>query len=193
MIKLSSLGDLFHALPAVHGLKTGLDAVVDWVVDSRLAPVVECFPDVERVIAFPRHGIRRRARPFLDALRAERYDLVLDFQGLLKSALVARLARGRRRIGPSFHREGSRLFYPEVAGPRNKERHAVEENLDILRFLGLPIGEPRFPLAFPAAAPETATASDSFCIAISCLMPRVANVNSLSSSSREYVASSPVP
>jgi ADP-heptose:LPS heptosyltransferase len=77
------------------------------------------------------------------------YDLIIDFQGLLKSAWVARLARGARRIGPSFHREGARLLYSAVAGPRNKQRHAVEENLDVVRFLQLPLGAPKFPAAFP--------------------------------------------
>jgi ADP-heptose:LPS heptosyltransferase len=68
----------------------------------------------------------------------------------MKSALVAKWARGKRRIGPSFEREGARLLYDEVAGPRNKQRHAVEECLDVVRHLGLPVGEPKFPVTFPA-------------------------------------------
>ena len=149
VIKLSSLGDLFHALPAVHNLRLGLGAGIDWVTQTNYADVVRCFQDVDRVIAFPRRGFAGRFRAFLGELRQQEYDLIVDLQGLLKSAFVGRLARGRRRIGPSFHREGSRLLYPEVAGPRDKNRHAVDEALDIVRYLNLQLLPPAFPVAFP--------------------------------------------
>jgi lipopolysaccharide heptosyltransferase II len=68
----------------------------------------------------------------------------------MKSALVTRLARGAQRIGPSFHREGSRLFYNAVAGTRDKQRHAVEEVLDGVRHLNLLLPQqPEFPVVFP--------------------------------------------
>ena len=149
VIKLSSLGDLFHALPAVHCLKAGLGATIDWAVNAEYADLVRCFTDVDRVIRFHRHGFFRNLRVFLGELRRNDYDYVVDFQGLLKSAMVARFARGRRRVGPSFHREGSRLFYHEVAGERNRSRHAVEENLDAIRHLELPVLEPQFPVSVP--------------------------------------------
>lgn len=157
VIKLSSLGDLFHALPAVHELKVGLGATVAWATQTEYAALVRCFSDVDRVIAFPRRSFCSGARTFLRELRAERYDIIVDLQGLLKSAFVARLARGQRRIGPSFHREGARFLYSEIAGERNKNRHAVEENLDVARHLGLAASEVAFPVRFPAvevAAPR---------------------------------------
>ncbi|MFH1476010.1 MAG: glycosyltransferase family 9 protein [Verrucomicrobiota bacterium] len=149
VVKLSSLGDLFHALPAVHCLKVGLQATVDWVVHPQYQELAECFVDVDRVIPLTRDVWSGALAGGIRALREEPYDLVVDLQGILKSALVARLARGRRRIGPSFHREGARLFYQAIAGPRNKERHAVDENLDVVRYLGLPVLPPVFPLKFP--------------------------------------------
>jgi len=149
VVKLSSLGDLFHVLPAVHCLKTGLQARIDWVVHPAYQDLVACFADVDRVIPFARDVWSGAMMGNLRALRAEPYDLIVDFQGILKSALASRLARGGRRIGPSFHREGSRLFYNAVAGPRNKDRHAVEENLDVIRHLGLPVLPPVFPMEFP--------------------------------------------
>lgn len=152
---MSSLGDLFHALPAVHLLKTGLDAEVDWVAHDLYGDVVSCFRDVRRFIPFPRRSLLADGPGFFSDLRAERYDLVVDLQGLLKSAWVARLARGRRRIGPSFQREGARLFYHEVAGPRDKSRHAVEENLDVVRHLQLPAGPLEFPVSFPSVPVES--------------------------------------
>jgi lipopolysaccharide heptosyltransferase I len=146
---MSSLGDLFHALPAVRCLKAGLGASVDWVVHDIYADVARCFTDVDRVIGFPRKHLRTGFPEFHSSLRSQAYDYVIDLQGLLKSAFVARLARGDRRIGPSFRREGAGLFYDAVAAPRNKNRHAVEECLDVVWYLGLPLLDPVFPAEFP--------------------------------------------
>jgi heptosyltransferase-1 len=151
VVKLSSVGDLFHALPTVRALKRGLEAEVDWAVQSDYADVVSAFTDVREVIGIPRRNWAGRTSEALAALRARRYDWILDLQGLLKSAAVAALARGGRRIGPSYHREGARFLYSAVAGPRNKNRHAVDECLDMARFLGVEVGTPEFPVRFPAA------------------------------------------
>ena len=149
IVKTSSLGDLFHALPAVHNLKVKTGATIHWVTNRPYAELVKCFRDVDRVISFPRDSFFSHARAFLKDLRAEEYDLILDMQGLLRSALVARLARGPKRIGPSFHREGASAFYDAVAGPRNKNRHAVDENMDFIDHLGLERIPPEFPVSFP--------------------------------------------
>lgn len=149
IVKLSSLGDLFHALPAVARLAEARSADIDWVTHPAYIDLVRRFAPVRRVIGFPRHGFAMKAPAFLRELRAETYDLAIDMQGLLKSAFVTRAARAKRRIGPSFHREGSHLFYDAVTGPRNKDRHAVEENLDLLDHLGVPRGEVAFPVNWP--------------------------------------------
>lgn len=157
VVKLSSLGDLFHALPAVHGLRLGLGASVDWLTQTEYVPLVRCFDDVENVIRFPRRHFFRNALPFLKAVRSRRYDLVIDLQGLLKSAFGGRFARADRRIGPSYSREGARFLYDAVAGECNKNRHAVEEAMDVVRFLDLPVPDPVFPVTFPKVSlPEGA-------------------------------------
>ncbi|MBU0677434.1 MAG: glycosyltransferase family 9 protein [Verrucomicrobia bacterium] len=150
LVKLSSLGDLFHALPLVRVLKRELGARIDWVTQAPYADLVRCFDDVDDVIVFPRKSFLRSLRSFRSRLRQEEYDLVLDLQGLLKSAFVAGLARSRRKLGPSYCREGSHIFYGEIAGELNKERHAVEEGLDFARHLDLSVGEPEFPMSFPS-------------------------------------------
>ncbi len=150
VVKLSSLGDLFHALPAVHLIRRHTGASVDWVCHGIYAELVAKFGPVDRVLRFPRDRFARDGRAFFRALRERDYDLALDFQGLMKSALVARAARAGRRIGPSFGREGSRLFYDAVAGPTDKNRHAVEECLDTARYLGAPVEPVEFPVEFPA-------------------------------------------
>ncbi len=149
VIKLSSLGDLFHALPAVHCIKRGTGAELDWVVQTDYVDLVRCFTDVDRVIPFHRRAFLANISSFLRDIRAHDYDLVIDLQGLWKSALASCMARGGRKIGPSFHREGTWLVYSSVAGPRNRKRHAVEEMMDVVRYLDLPVLDPVFPVAFP--------------------------------------------
>ena len=141
IVKTSSLGDLFHALPTVHLLKQSFDADIDWVVNSEYTGLTECFSDVQNVIAFPRKELLSNLGTFRAALRKETYDLIVDLQGLMKSALICRMAKrssGAKILGPSFQREGARLLYSAVVGKKNKKRHAVDENLDVLRWLKNP-------------------------------------------------------
>ena len=156
VIKLSSLGDLAHALLPVHALKERTGAEIDWVVQPEYAGLLACCPDVGRVIEFPRRHFLKGVIPFLRALRKDRYDAIVDLQGLLKSALVARWARGERRIGPAWAREGAHRLYDAQplrrAGPR---RHAVDEMLDVVALVAPGEGvqsEP--PLNFPEAASD---------------------------------------
>ncbi|MDY0150192.1 MAG: glycosyltransferase family 9 protein [Kiritimatiellia bacterium] len=133
IIKLSSLGDIAHALPAVRALKARTGAQIDWVVQPEYVPLLKCCPDVERLIAFPRRNFLCGVRTLWRQVRREHYDGVVDLQGLLKSALVARLARTTRRVGPAWAREGATWSYdlqpPQAPGPR---RHAVDELMDVV-------------------------------------------------------------
>ncbi len=153
IVKTSSLGDLFHALPTARLLKRAFDAEIDWVVNTEYVGLVECFSDVDTVIPFPRRGFRSNAGDFKSKLRRETYDLVVDLQGLMKSAVLCRMAKrskGAKILGPSFQREGARFLYSAVVGKKNKNRHAVEENLDVLTWLGKPAAPIEFPIEFPA-------------------------------------------
>jgi lipopolysaccharide heptosyltransferase I len=133
VIKLSSLGDLAHALPAVRALKRRTGAEIDWVTQPEYVPLLECCPDVNRILAFPRRNVIRQGAAFLWSLRREKYDAIVDLQGLMKSALVARLARGKRRVGPAWAREGSHYIYQDQpARPEGPRRHAVEELMDVV-------------------------------------------------------------
>lgn len=148
IVKLSSFGDTLHALPAAAALKAYYGGELHWAVQPGFSPLVRCFKCVDKVIEVPRPS---DPAGFASAMRKLRsygvYDLAVDLQGLLKSAAVLRAAHAKKRIGPSFAREGSRLFYDDVAGKTNKNRHAVDECMDILDFLGIPRPTvPEFPL-----------------------------------------------
>jgi heptosyltransferase-1 len=103
VVKLSSLGDVIHTLPAVMDLQRCVpDAQIDWVVERAFAPLVQCCPAVQRVIPCDLRRwrrspwsaqTRREWSAFRRDLQSEAYDVVVDLQGLSKSALVAWLAR----------------------------------------------------------------------------------------------------
>lgn len=134
LVKMSSLGDVVHALPALtdaaaHGIS------FDWVVEEAFAPIAERHPAVRRVIPIAwrrwRRSLLRSHRQLADFtrdLRRDDYDLVLDAQGLWKSALVSRLAGGAVVAGFDRHtaREGSAasLYRRRLSVPRNQ--HAVD-------------------------------------------------------------------
>lgn len=151
VVKLSSFGDILHALPAAAALKQHFNAEMHWTVHPAFASIVRCLACVDKVIEIAHP---RKPRQYFKDLRMlhklDEYDLVVDFQGLMKSALVAKAARSKKRIGPSFAGEGSPLFYHALAGKKNKARHAVEECYDTLRYLNVPVpAEPMYPLTLP--------------------------------------------
>lgn len=143
VIKPSSLGDIIHALAVVESLRNqrGNGAVrVTWLARDIFAPVLEVCPTVDRVIRYNRGGGLREIFRVGKALRRERFDLVLDMQGLARSAYWAHCARAPRKIGRGDGREGSRFFFREFAPPPAKgyrHAHAVEILLQFLKPLGL--------------------------------------------------------
>ena len=153
IVKLFPNANLFHALPTVHRLRRAYDAKVDWVVHEDGADLVACFDDVDRVIVYPEDELKHNnRRDFRRALHEQTYDLVVDLQGVMQSALVcksARKQRGAQVLGPSFQTEGACFMYTAVAGIRDRERHPVEECMDVLRFLELPTQPVAYPLRFP--------------------------------------------
>jgi len=158
IIKLSSLGDIIHTLPAVAALRKQFPlAHVTWLVKTSWASILEGNPDVDDVWAvefswngWP-HLIRR--------LRRAGFDLVVDFQGLFRSGLLGRLTGAKRRVGFSQAREGAPWFYTHhVRLPiqskvkwRLLDIHAVDRNLAIAEFLGATTANPVFHLPRLAA------------------------------------------
>lgn len=121
IVKLSSLGDVVHALPAAQDIRSAHpSATIDWVVEPGFAPVLQRVDGLTRIIDCPlrrwrrtwwHRSVRAEWRRFVGELRARRYDAVLDLQGLTKSAVVARLADGPRH-GLANATEGSSFEAP---------------------------------------------------------------------------------
>lgn len=167
LIRLSSMGDVIHALPAAASLKHSLpNSVITWVIRPKWAPLLAGNPFVDEVVELERSAegaIRTAGR-----LRRERFDVVVDFQGLVQSAVVAAWVKANKKIG--LHRSQAReglasLFYSTAVLTRSA--HRVDMNLELaaaagaaslLRVFPLPEGKPegmlpegKFVLASPSA------------------------------------------
>lgn len=143
IIKPSSLGDVIHALPVADALKAGIPGVeIDWVAGVGFDGILEGNPSVSRIITFDRRmlekpGGLKRLSGFVRELRRNRYDLVLDLQGLLRSGLMAFACRADSRVGFANAREGAALFYTGKVAVPDPEMHAVDRYLLCLEFLNL--------------------------------------------------------
>ncbi len=159
VVKLSSLGDVVHTLPALASLRGGHpDAEIDWLVEEESKTILEGNPLISHVVAIRKRGFRREPGTMWDIarwLRARRYDMVLDFQGLMKSGIWLAISRGRRRIGFDKGRELSHLFLNEKLPPYNRDRHAVDRYLDLARYAGGVGGAVKFPIFFNYREQET--------------------------------------
>jgi len=136
LVRLSSLGDVLHTFPAVTDLRRAMpDAALDWVVEEAYAPLVRMHPGVSRAIPFSlrrwrRDPLNRRAwrefAAFRAALREHAYDWIIDAQGLVKSAIVARLAHGPvHGYGPVTGRERLAARFYDFTHEIPREDHAV--------------------------------------------------------------------
>jgi heptosyltransferase-1 len=163
LVKTSSLGDVVHNLPVVNDIRTRLgEASIDWVVEHAFAQIPALHPGLRRVIPCELRRWRRSWyttqtrcawKRFLRDLRADRYDAIIDTQGLLKSALVTRCAIGAR-FGLDWRssREPLRAFYDRTFSVPWL-MHAVERNRRLCALaLGYePVGAPDYGVVCPPA------------------------------------------
>ncbi len=132
IVRLGAMGDIIHALPAVAALRLAWPAAhITWAVEAKWAPLLESNGLVDRIILFFRHkpGTWLHTRT---ELLTRRYDLAFDFQGLIKSALVAHFARPERIVGfgPAMVRERpASWFYSTRVNP--KSLHVVDQALEL--------------------------------------------------------------
>jgi heptosyltransferase-1 len=140
-VKLSSIGDIVHALPALAAVRRALPrAEIAWVVERRSAEILRDNPFINTLIEVDTKGLRRwpvsgetlpATRRQLRRLRASPFDLSIDFQGLLKSALIARLSGAPRRVGfaRAFLREPASRFLLTKTVDIPARTHVIRKNL----------------------------------------------------------------
>jgi lipopolysaccharide heptosyltransferase I len=146
VVRLGALGDIVHTIPAVAALRRAYPAArIDWLVEAKHQEILQLVPVIDHLIVV-------RDPSFLawvDAtrqVRSVRYDIALDFQGLMKSAVLARASGARRVLGFSIwhvREKGARPFYSE--GVDVESVHVIHKNLRLLEGLGLDAP----PLEFP--------------------------------------------
>ena len=143
IVKPSSLGDVIHTLPVVSALHRHFpEAELRWLIHPSWRFLLEGHPGIAETILFPREKFRGpagwlRSVAWTGCLRDWKPDLAIDFQGLLRSALFARISGAGRVIGLSDAREGSHILYGETAAV-NRNDHAVRRYLSLLDHLCIP-------------------------------------------------------
>jgi heptosyltransferase-1 len=163
LIKLSALGDVIQTLPTLEAIRATYPAAeISWLVEEAAAPVLACHPALDHLLvsrrrtwlAAWRHSAQRKIawqqfRHLAHLLRGQDYDIVIDLQGLAKSAFWTFLARSPRKIGFDRTREYSYLALTERLPPYDPDEHAVRRYLRLARHLGAAGDMMRFRLALP--------------------------------------------
>jgi heptosyltransferase I len=143
IVKLSSIGDIIHALPALAAIRRNMpDAEISWVAESRSAEILRGNPMIDHLIEVDTRSLRGgkvieemllEIGKQIKGLRKYRFDIALDMQGLLKSALIAKLSRAPRRFGfakEDLRESASRLFLTDTVSIAPKA-HIIRKNLEL--------------------------------------------------------------
>ena len=146
LIKPSSLGDIVLALPALSALRRSFPrARISWLIRPEFAPLIEGHPHLDEIILFHRKSLGRAWRhptalreltALISRLRRSRFDVVLDLQGLFRSASLAWLSGCKRRFGPIWRKELARYFYTTAIPPRLEWVHVVDYYLKLVEAMG---------------------------------------------------------
>jgi heptosyltransferase-1 len=164
IIRLSSLGDIIHALPAFSALRKKFpEANISWIVEDKGRKILEFVPGIDRTVVAQTEGWHIYRKNFWEEISRLKKEIknenqvALDFQGLVKSGLIAFLSGSKKRIG--FHRKNLReplaaLFYTENLDEIHETIHVISKNLKLLTRIGIKEEKYEFPLALPAELSE---------------------------------------
>ncbi len=172
IVKLGSIGDIIHTLPTLAAIRKALpDAHISWVAEQRSSEILRDNPMIDDLIEIDTRSLRGGKiieNILLDAtkqirdLRQHPYDVAIDFQGLLKSAMIAKLSRAKRRFG--FDRSGlrepaARFLYSDTAMPAEDKVHVILKNLALAAFaLEIQVPESNFDFPIATSAKDEAEA-----------------------------------
>jgi lipopolysaccharide heptosyltransferase I len=152
IVRLGALGDIVHAIPAAAALRAAFPtAGIDWLVEAKHRAIVDLVTVVDRVVPLERASMAGWA-DVTRRLRQLRYDIAIDLQGLLKSAVLARASGAARVVGFSIwhlREKTARPFYSETGDASRSvpEGHVVRKNLSLLKTLGVHDERITFPIA----------------------------------------------
>jgi lipopolysaccharide heptosyltransferase I len=166
IIKPSALGDIIHSLPVLSALRCRYpEAHLTWVVNKAYEPLLRGHPELDATLAFDRAAVRagvsaalRGYGAFLRLCRQQKFDLVVDLQGLLRSGLMTMASGAARRVGLSTAREGATLFYTDVVKVADFNAiHAVDRYWLVAEALGAADRPKTFHVHVPEEARAWAT------------------------------------
>jgi lipopolysaccharide heptosyltransferase I len=160
IVRLGALGDVVHAIPVAAALRRAFPAArIDWLVSAKHREILDLVPVIDRRLVINDRGGASGGSSLFGAigeLRRSRYDVAIDLQGLIKSALLARLSGAPRVLGfaSRYARErAARLFYTDAFDPGRgglydprETRHVVDINLGVLSLLGIDAPAREFPI-----------------------------------------------
>ena len=170
IVKPSSLGDIVHTLPAVHLIRTAHPHLkIRWIANPEWLPLIDGASCVDETIPFPRKSLRGVLAPFkylrwapgFRALVREEPEIVLDFQGLLRSAFIARARGAAEVVGLSDSREGARYFCHHVVQV-DPASHAVDRYLAMPEAFGIMADRRALHWPLPEGIKPKASLPDSF-------------------------------
>ncbi len=158
IVKPSSFGDIVQALPVAVGLRQAWpDAEIGWLAFDLYEPLLRDHHAIDRLILLPKRFLRPthwlRLWRWVRRLREERFDMVLDLQGLFRSGLLTWLTGAPVRVGLATAREGSTFFYTETI--LEPPPPAQEKYLEFLRHFSIPPEPNAFGLLPPPLAVAT--------------------------------------
>ena len=164
IVRLGALGDIVHAIPVAAALRRAFpDARIDWLVSATHRAILDLVPVIDRRLVIGDPSLLTA----IGELRRARYDVAIDLQGLIKSALIARASGAARVVGFSSRYARERLatlFYTDVHDPGRgglfdprETRHVVEINLGLLTRLGIEAARAHFPIDEVESAPARQT------------------------------------
>ncbi|UCE42067.1 MAG: lipopolysaccharide heptosyltransferase I [Candidatus Aminicenantes bacterium] len=165
IIRLSSLGDVVHTLPAFSALRKKFpDAQISWIVEENGKEILDLVLGLDKIVPLKlkrwKLGSRKFWQEFVNLKKEirDKDQVAIDFQGLVKSGFIAYISGARRRIG--FHRKNLKerqasLFYTEKLEEVSEKDHVISKNLKLLSLLGIEGGDYEFPLQIPEESSTT--------------------------------------
>lgn len=157
IIKMSSLGDVIHALPSLYVLRKKFPAAkITWAVHPAFSTLLPGKPWLDEIYYIDRKRIKELGylREVRRDLHARHFDLSIDLQMIAKSALIAGISGAEKKIGYWDAREGSFLASHPIAGP-HKAGHIIDQLLDVCENLGCDVSHFEFPIREHEAEKES--------------------------------------